>query len=88
MIIEAKKLLETPFSELSWGDRIRKQKYLAPFVILVYCLVLKGGILDGWRGWYYCFQRVLAEILLSIRLIEAEKTQTLSCDRSERTPQL
>lgn len=75
MVIEVKKLLETPFADLSWGDRIRKQKVLAPFVILLYCLILKGGILDGWRGWYYTFQRVLAEILLSIRLIEAAKAK-------------
>ena len=73
MVIEAKKLLETPVSEISWGDRIRKQKILAPFIILLYCLILKGGIFDGWHGWYYAFQRVLAEILLGIRLMEAEK---------------
>ena len=41
MIIETKKLLETPSSELSFGDRVRKQKILAPFVILFYCLILK-----------------------------------------------
>ncbi|MDJ0734451.1 MAG: glycosyltransferase family 2 protein [Nostocaceae cyanobacterium] len=76
MIIEAKKLLETPKSELSLGDRIRKQKILAPFVILFYCLILKGGILDGWHGWYYAFQRMLAEIILSIRLIEAEQDKS------------
>lgn len=75
MVIEAKKLLETPESELSLGDRIRKQKILAPLIIFIYCLILKGGILDGWHGWYYAFQRVLAEILLVIRLIEAEKSQ-------------
>ncbi len=73
MVIEAKKLLDTPNRELSLGDRIRKQKILAPIVILIYCLILKGGILDGWRGCYYAFQRVLAEILLAIHLIEAEK---------------
>ncbi|MBE9008241.1 glycosyltransferase family 2 protein [Fortiea sp. LEGE XX443] len=73
MLIESKKLLETPASELSLGDRIRKQKLLAPFIILLYCLILKGGIWDGWPGWYYAFQRMLAEILLSIRLIELEK---------------
>ncbi|MEL6224751.1 MAG: glycosyltransferase family 2 protein [Cyanobacteria bacterium J06627_8] len=72
MVLEVKKLQATPASELSWGDRIRQQKVLAPFVILVYCLILKGGILDGWRGWYYAFQRMLAELLLSIKLIEAE----------------
>ncbi|MBD2345491.1 glycosyltransferase family 2 protein [Anabaena subtropica] len=75
MVIEGKKLLETPVSELSLGDRIRKQKVLAPLIIFFYCLILKGGIWDGWPGWYYAFQRMLAEVLLSIRLIELEKLQ-------------
>jgi len=73
MVIEAKKLLETPTSELSMGDRIRKQKVLSPFVILLYCLILKGGILDGWRGWYYAFQRMFAELLLSLHLIQSDQ---------------
>ena len=67
------KLLATPKSELSFGDRLRKQKVIAPIVILLYCLILKGGILDGWAGWYYAWQRMLAEILLAIRLIELER---------------
>lgn len=70
MIIEAEKLLNTPNYELSLGDRIRKQTLLAPFVILFYCLVIKAGILDGKAGWYYAFQRMLAEILLTIRMME------------------
>jgi glycosyltransferase involved in cell wall biosynthesis len=73
MIVEVKKFSETPVNELSLGDRIRRQKIFAPFIILFYCLIFKGGILDGWVGWYYAFQRMLAEILLSIRLIEYEK---------------
>jgi glycosyltransferase involved in cell wall biosynthesis len=85
MVIEAKKLSETPFSELSWGDRIRQQKLLAPFIILVYCLIIKGGILDGWRGWYYAFQRMFAETLLSLRLIEIEALAR--GDRSFGSPQ-
>jgi len=72
MVIEAKKLLQTPDRELSWGDRIRKRKVFAPLIVLIYCLILKGGILDGWQGWYYAFQRTLAETLLSIHIIEAE----------------
>ncbi len=72
MIIEAKKLLETPTNELSFGDRIRKRKIIAPLAILFYCLILKKGILDGWAGWYYAFERMLAETLLSIHLIETE----------------
>lgn len=73
MVLEAKKLLETPKNELSLSDRIRRHKLLAPLIILIYCLIIHRGILDGWAGWYYAFQRVLAEILLSIHLIEAEK---------------
>ncbi len=70
MIIEAKKLQETPAFKLSLGDRIRQKKIIAPFIILLYCLILKAGILDGWAGWYYAFQRTLAELLLSIHLIK------------------
>jgi glycosyltransferase involved in cell wall biosynthesis len=73
MIIEIKKLTQAEENEVSLGDRIRKQKILAPFIILFYCLILKGGILDGWHGWYYAFERMLAETLLSIRLIEFDK---------------
>jgi glycosyltransferase involved in cell wall biosynthesis len=72
MIIESKKLLETPDRDLSWGDRLRKRKLFAPFIILIYCLIFKGAILDGWQGWYYAFQRTLAELLLAIHIIELE----------------
>ena len=74
MIIEAKKLLETPASELSWGDRIRRRKFIAPFFILIYCLIINRGILDGWAGLYYAFQRAIAEIILSLYLIARQKS--------------
>lgn len=68
-ILEAQKLLATPTKQLSLGDRLRKQKVIAPFIILFYCLILNRGLLDGRAGWYYAFQRVLAEILLSLHLL-------------------
>lgn len=73
MMLETEKLINTPNDQLSFGDRLRKHTLIAPFVVLLYCLIVKGGIFDGWPGWYYAFQRVLAEILLTIRLIEAKK---------------
>ncbi|MCG6135944.1 MAG: glycosyltransferase family 2 protein [Nostoc sp. LLA-1] len=72
-VLEAKKILETPINELDWADRIRRRKILAPWMIFLYCLIIEGWIFDGWRGWYYVFQRVLAETILAIRMIEAEK---------------
>ncbi|HEY9623258.1 MAG TPA: glycosyltransferase family 2 protein [Crinalium sp.] len=74
-ILEAQKLLSTRTEDLSVGDRLRRYKVIAPFVILIYCLIVRQGILDGASGWYYAFQRVLAEILLSIRLLEAEASK-------------
>ena len=70
MNIEAKKLTTTSLAKLSWGDKIRKQIVLAPGIIFLYCLIIKSGIIDGWIGWYYAGQRMLAEIILSIKLIE------------------
>jgi len=75
MVIEAQKILRTPDRELSFADRLRKQKVIAPSIVLFYCLILKGGIWDGWAGCYYAWQRTLAEILLAIHLIEAEKLE-------------
>ena len=80
MQIEVEKLTTTPQRELSFGDRIRKRIILAPFIVLVYCLLVKGGILDSWRGWYYAFQRMFAETLLSLRLIEAMLPKTSIVD--------
>lgn len=71
MILEVKKISNSPSSELSIGDRIRKKIIFAPFIIFIYCLIFKGGIFDGWHGCYYAFQRMFAEILLSLRLIES-----------------
>jgi hypothetical protein len=69
---EAKHLIETPISQLNRADRIRRKIILAPVLIFFYTLLGKGLILDGWRGWFYVFQRTLAELLLSLRLIEAK----------------
>jgi glycosyltransferase involved in cell wall biosynthesis len=73
MVLEVKKLLATSKDELTLSDRIRKTKLLAPPIIFFYCLLLRGGIFSGWAGWYYAFQRLLAEVLLSIHLIAAER---------------
>jgi glycosyltransferase involved in cell wall biosynthesis len=68
---EARYLL-TAKEELNFADRLRRYIVVAPFLILFYTLFVKGLILDGWPGWFYVFQRVLAELILSLRLLEAK----------------
>lgn len=67
---EQHKLQTSPTATLSRFDRWRLRGWLMPLLVLPYCLVLRGGWLDGWRGWYYAFQRLYAELLLSLFLME------------------
>ena len=63
-------LVRTPASELSLQDRLRKRIVIAPFLVLFYTLLWKRLILDGWPGLYYVAQRVFAELMLSLRLMD------------------
>ena len=75
--IEAAHLRATPNEQLNRQDRLRKKIVFAPWIILIYLLLGRGLILDGWPGWYYVFQRTLAETLLSLRLLtERERLET------------
>jgi glycosyltransferase involved in cell wall biosynthesis len=69
--LEVQKLMNSPTEALGLNDRIRQAKVIAPFAVLIYCLILRKGILSGWHGWFYAFQRMIAEMILSARLIEA-----------------
>jgi glycosyltransferase involved in cell wall biosynthesis len=68
--LEADKLLNSDPATLSWTDRIRRWRVVAPLAVLFYCLIVRGGIFDGWPGFYYAFQRMLAEAMLSLYLID------------------
>lgn len=70
--LEADKLRAAPRSQLSRIDRLRRRTWIVPLLVLPYCLVLQQGLLDSWRGWFYAFQRLYAEVLLSLLLLEAD----------------
>jgi hypothetical protein len=74
--LEAEKLLALPASELHLQDRIRRTMILGPFVVLAYTLLVRGSLLDGWHGWFYALQRTLAELMLSLRLLERRLAKT------------
>ena len=68
--LEVEKLTTVDASTLRLQDRLRLKMIYAPMVTLLYTLLVRGVILDGWHGWYYAFQRTIAEIILSLRLLE------------------
>lgn len=69
-VLEALKLVQAKPGELRLPDRIRRKVVLAPPLMFFYTLFGRGLILDGWPGWYYVWQRTIAEMILSLRLTE------------------
>ncbi len=67
---EAGYLADTPDEKLKLSDRVRRTGWLGPLGILVYTLFVKGCILDGWPGWFYALQRLVAETLIAVEIVE------------------
>lgn len=72
MEVEADKLRAARPAQLDWADRIRKTRLLGAPAAFFYCLIGKGLMLDGWAGMFYTLQRVAAELILSLCLIERD----------------
>lgn len=68
--LEVEKLCAADPAKLRLQDRLRLKMIYAPIITLVYTLFARGVIFDGWRGWFYAFQRTVAEVMLSLRLLE------------------
>jgi glycosyltransferase involved in cell wall biosynthesis len=68
--VEARYLLATPAAELKRNDRIRRLGWAAPIGVLFYTLFVKGCILDGWPGWSYALQRLCAETLIALEILD------------------
>lgn len=69
-MLEAEKLSVPHGRGLAIQDRIRRTLVLGPPAVLVYTLIIRGTLFDGVHGWFYAFQRMLAETILSLRLLE------------------
>jgi glycosyltransferase involved in cell wall biosynthesis len=68
--LEAEYLLKSDAGVLSASDRLRRMAWPAPIVVFFYVLVVKGCVFDGWSGWFYTLQRVLAECMIALQLID------------------
>lgn len=67
---EAAYLLGPHVGALTRTDKIRLTGWLAPIGALFYALFVNRCIFDGWPGWYYVLQRVVAEALIALEIID------------------
>ncbi len=67
---EARYLCTKSPHELTRTDRLRRMAWPAPLGVLFYALFAKGCILDGWAGWFYALQRLVAEVLIALAVLD------------------
>lgn len=86
---EADFLLSSDPAHLSRNDRVRRLIWPAPALVALYVLFAKGCILDGWPGWFYMLQRLLAETMIALELIDRRlhrsATDASGSERGEKT---
>ena len=68
--LEAEHLLNAAEAKLSRVDRIRRKGWPAPLLVFVYVLFVKRALFDGWPGWFYALQRLLAEVMIALEIVE------------------
>jgi glycosyltransferase involved in cell wall biosynthesis len=67
---EAEKLASADIRRLSRQDRLRAKAWIAPWLVVVWCLLVRRCALDGRAGLYYTFQRMIAETMLAVCLLD------------------
>jgi len=68
--LEADRLLMGDRESFRPIDHVRLLMVPAPLLIVFYTLLVKRCVLDGWPGWYYAAQRLCAELMLCIELLD------------------
>jgi hypothetical protein len=68
-------LLAADRNSLGHIDRLRLRGWFTPLAVLVYTLFFKGCVFDGWPGWYYVLQRVFAETLIALEIVDRRLRQ-------------
>jgi glycosyltransferase involved in cell wall biosynthesis len=68
--LEAEHLMSAGSAELSRADRMRLLAGPAPFAALFYTLIIKRCLLDGWVGWFYAIQRMIAEAMIALEIAD------------------
>ncbi len=59
--------------DLNWVDKLRKKLVIVPLLMVFYLLIIKRFFLKREVGIYYIYQRLIAEMLLTLKIIEIRK---------------
>ena len=76
--LESQRITNSDPKTLNFKDRVRLWFVVLPPAVMFYVVFIRGGILDGWPGLYYAFQRTLAELILSLYLLDSRCTSSAS----------
>ena len=71
---------------LSTSDRLRRMAWPVPILVFFYVLVVKGCLFDGWPGWFYTLQRVVAECMIALELTDRRLRHARSRENSQGGP--
>ena len=63
--------------QVSWADRLRCTRVLGPPAVAVHCLLVKGLAFDGAAGLHYTAQRVTADLILTLHLLQRDLDKLL-----------
>ena len=74
--LEADHILMTPSKELRRIDRLRKLGWVAPLLVLPHALLVKRCFFGGWRGWFYALQRLAAEVMIGLTVLDLRLNPT------------
>jgi hypothetical protein len=55
----------------------------APMAVFFYALLFKRCLFDGWPGWFYVMQRLVAETLIALEVIAQRWRDTGQTERSQ-----
>lgn len=68
--VEAEHLLAADPARLTRIDRLRRRGWIAPLLVGPYVLFAKRALFDGKAGWAYALQRIVAEAMVALELLD------------------
>jgi hypothetical protein len=67
---EAELIERGPWTTFSLSSRARKLLFVAALAAFVLAYFWRGGVRDGWPGLIYASERAIAELLITVALVE------------------